>query len=182
MASHSCQLPVGDLTGLSQASGAYLTTLATRHEMRAAVSPQTKITMFFRVGRCFMRGEMGDPSVASVPLCLDPSWPTTVDDVALMRVAGEDRACGSPLAHQTAAIRRRRTISRVSGGLCVTMVLKGADKRRVLFAQNRMKRDSSCHIIRDRFFFFFIGDRCCCCQNKGTARCGIPSLSVDPVT
>lgn len=82
-----------------------------------------------------MKGEIGDPTVASVTLCVDPSWLTMGDDVALMRVAGEDRACGSPLAHQTAAIIII-TIIKVSGGLCVTMVLKGADKRDVLFPQN----------------------------------------------
>lgn len=52
---------------------AYLTTLMTRHVMRAAVNTQMKITMFFRVGRYVIRDEIRDPTAASVALLVSES-------------------------------------------------------------------------------------------------------------
>lgn len=95
---------------------AYLTTLMTRHVMRAAVSTQMKMTMFFRVGRCVIRDEIRDPTAASVTLFLSPSSLMTGGDVELKCVAGEDRVRGSPLT------RQRATTSKVNARLCDTMV------------------------------------------------------------
>lgn len=63
--------------------------------MRVAVSTQTKITIFFSVGRCVMSVEIRDPTADSVTL---PGSPSSVrdGDVELTCVAGEDRVCGSP--------------------------------------------------------------------------------------
>lgn len=67
----------------------------TRTVMRAAVSTQTKITIFFSVGRCVMSVEIRDPTADSVMLAGSPSS-VTDGDVELTWVAGEDRVCGSP--------------------------------------------------------------------------------------
>lgn len=66
----------------------------TRTVMRVAVSTQTKITIFFSVGRCVMSVEIRDPTADSVTLPGSPSS-VTDGDVELC-VAGEDRVCGSP--------------------------------------------------------------------------------------
>lgn len=90
--------------------------------MRAAVNTQTKITMFFRVGRCVIRDEMRDPTAASVTLFVSSSSlmmdDDDDDDVELNCVAGEERVCGSPLTRQRAAIIK------VKARLYVTMVLE----------------------------------------------------------
>lgn len=67
----------------------------TRTVMRVAVSTQTKITIFFSVGRCVMSVEIRDPTADSVTLPGSPSS-VTDGDVELTCVAGEDRVCGSP--------------------------------------------------------------------------------------
>lgn len=67
----------------------------TRTVMRVAVSTQTKITIFFSVGRCVMSVEIRDPTADSVTLPDSPSS-VTDGDVELTCVAGEDRVCGSP--------------------------------------------------------------------------------------
>lgn len=92
--------------------------------MRAAVSTQMKITMFFRVGRCVIRGEIRDPTAASVTLCVSSSSLTMddddeedEDDVEFMCVAGEEGVCGSPLTLQRAAMIKVKT------RWCATMVL-----------------------------------------------------------
>lgn len=95
-----------------------LTTLMTRHVMRAAVSTQMKMTMFFRVGRCVIRDEIRDPTAASVTLCVSSSWLMMDDDVEFDCVlAAEERVCGSQLTRQRAAIIK------VKARLYVTMVL-----------------------------------------------------------
>lgn len=88
-----------------------LTTLMTRHVMRAAVNTKMKITMFFRVGRCVIRDEIRDPSVT---LCVSSSPLTTDDeddddDVEFNCVAGDEGVCGSPLTLQRAAMRKVKT-------------------------------------------------------------------------
>ncbi len=76
--------------------------------MRAAVSTQMKITMFFRVGRCVISEEMRDPTAASVTLFFSSSSPLMMDDddVELNCVAREERVCGSPLTRQRATIMK----------------------------------------------------------------------------
>lgn len=95
-----------------------LTTLMTRHVMRAAVSTQMKITMFFRVGRCVIRDEIRDPTAASVTLFACSSWLMTEDDVELKCVAGGEGVCGTPWTRQRAAIIK------VKARLYVTMMLE----------------------------------------------------------
>ena len=85
----------------------YLITLMTRHVMRAAVNTQMKMTMLFRVGRCVIRGEIRDPTAASVALYSSSSWLKMDDDVEFNCVAGEGFS-GSPLTRQrTVAIKVR---------------------------------------------------------------------------
>ena len=75
--------------------------------MRAAVSTQMKMTMFFRVGRCVIRDEIRDPTAASVTLCVSSSSLLMMDedDVEFnLSVAGEAGVCGSPLTPPRAAI------------------------------------------------------------------------------
>lgn len=97
----------------------YLTTLMTRHTMRTAVSAHTTMTAFFRVGRCVMRDEIGDPTVASVALCGRPYSPITADDVVEFRcVAGDGCVCGSALTRQRAAT------AKVKARLCAPMILQ----------------------------------------------------------
>lgn len=87
-----------------------LTTLMTRHVMRAAVNTQMKITMFFRVGRCVIRVEIRDPTAASVTLCVSSSSLMMDDDVEFKCVVeGEERVRGSPLTLQTTAIIKVKT-------------------------------------------------------------------------
>lgn len=81
----------------------YLTTLMTRHTMRTAVSAHTAMTAFFRVGRCVMRDEIRDPTVASVTFCGRSSSPMTTGGVVECVVAGDERVCGSALTRQRAA-------------------------------------------------------------------------------
>lgn len=108
----------GFLRGLIvESASAYLNTLMTRHVMRAAVSTQTKITMFFRVGRCVIRDEILDPVSASVTL-FPSSSSGRMEEVEFKCVAGEERVCSSPLTRQTAAIMKLRT------RLCVDMMVE----------------------------------------------------------
>lgn len=87
----------------------YLMTLMTRHVMRAAVSTQMKMTIFFRVGRCAIRGERRNPTSASVEFPLRCSTLSVDDgedeDVEFMCVVDEG-VNGSPLTLQRAAARR----------------------------------------------------------------------------
>lgn len=85
-----------------------LTTLMTRHVMRAAVSTQMKMTMFFRVGRCVITDEIRDPTAASVTLCVSSSWLMMEDDVEFNCVADEI-VSGSPLTRQRAAAMKVKT-------------------------------------------------------------------------
>lgn len=146
---------------------AYLTTLMTRHVMRAAVSTQMKITMFFRVGRCAIRGEIRDPTVASVTLFVTSSSlmmdedDDEDDDVEFNCVAGEDRVCGTQLT------RHRAAIIKVKARLCATMISGGKEKKKRKEKQGsfsflQMKCDSSCHIIQGRFIsvrFFYLHNK-----------------------
>lgn len=115
--------------------------------MRAAVNTQTKITMFFRVGRCVIRDETRDGRAASEPFVASASPPTTdEDDVEFNCVAGEERVRGSPLTRQRAAMIK------VKASLYDTMVLEEDDARRdalSVVSPNLMKCDSSCHIIEN---------------------------------
>ena len=98
---------------------AYLTTLMTRHVIRAAVSTQITITVFFRVGRCVIRAEIRDPTAASVTLFVSSSsLMMDDDDDDVEFIAGEEIVCGSPLTRQTAAMIK------VKARLYVTMVLE----------------------------------------------------------
>lgn len=85
-----------------------LTTLMTRHVMRAAVSTQMKITMFFRVGRCVIRDEIRDPTAVSVTLCVSSSWLMMEDEVEFNCVADEI-VSGSPLTRQRVAAMKVKT-------------------------------------------------------------------------
>lgn len=97
----------------------YLTTLMTRHTMRTAVSAHTTMTAFFRVGRCVMRDEIRDPTVASVTFCARSSSPTTADGVVEFKcVEGDERVCGS------AVTRQRNAIANVNTRLYVPMMLR----------------------------------------------------------
>lgn len=88
--------------------------------MRAAVSTQMKITMFFRVGRCVIRDEIRDPTAASVSLILlSSSWlmmGDDEDDVEFMCVADEG-VSGSPLTRQRAAAIK------VKARLCIIIMV-----------------------------------------------------------
>lgn len=101
-----------------------LTTLMTRHVMRAAVNTQMKITMFCSVGRCVIMDEILDPTAASVPLIVSSSSPLMDDDdddddddVEFNCVAGEEIVCGSQLT------RQRARIIKVKARLYVAMVM-----------------------------------------------------------
>lgn len=97
----------------------YLTTLMTRHTMRTAVSAHTMMTAFFSVGRCVMRDEIRDPTVASVTFCARSSSPTTAGGVGeFMRVETDERVCGS------AVTRQRNAIAKVNTRLHVPMMLR----------------------------------------------------------
>lgn len=111
-------------TSESNSQSAYLTILATRHVMRAAVNTRMKITMFFRAGRCVMMDEIREPAAASVTLRPASSSPRMDGGVEFKCVAGDGRVCGSPLARQRAATTQVRTRPRVN------MVLRWKDNKR----------------------------------------------------
>lgn len=88
----------------------------TRHTTRTAVSAHTTMTAFFRVGRCVMRDEIRDPTVASVMFCAPSSAPMTTDGVVEFR--GDGRVCGSALT------RQRNASAKVKARLCAPMMLR----------------------------------------------------------
>lgn len=112
-----------------------LITLMTRHVMRAAVSTQTKMTMFFRVGRCVMMDEIRDPTAASVTFLVSSSSLMIGEDgdVEFNCVAGEERVCGTPLTRQRAAMTKVKT------RLNATMVMKSENTRRMFFFPTRLE-------------------------------------------
>lgn len=101
----------------------------TRHVMRAAVNTQMKMTMFFRVGRCVIKGEILDPTVASVTLCVISFSPLMDDDDVVFKCVAAEGVCGTPLTRQRAAIRKVKT------RLYVTMVLDEEEKKMRMFFQ-----------------------------------------------
>lgn len=77
------------------------------------------MTAFFRVGRCVMRDEIRDPTVASVRFCARSSSPMTTDGVEFKRgVEGDDRVCGSALT------RQRNASAKVNARLRAPMMLR----------------------------------------------------------
>lgn len=87
--------------------------------MRTAVSAHTTMTAFFRVGRCVMKDEIRDPTVASVTFFARSSSPTTADGVVEFKcVEGDERVCGS------AVTRQRNAIANVNTRLYVPMMLR----------------------------------------------------------